>query len=126
MNVRPTIGQLSSIPELEAMLEGLRQTAMVQFRGGTPSVSKALHEGRLKYIRRDSTEHWRTPREIWAAGGGDCEDLAAAVAAERTLAGSPSIVQLVRTGPKMLHAVVWDGRTGKYYDPSITGGMGRP
>lgn len=126
MKVRPTLGELRSVAEAEALLDGLRQVAIVQFQSGVPSVSQALHVGRLKYIRRDPTEHWQTPREIWAAGGGDCEDLAAAVAAERTLAGSPSVVRLVQTGPQLLHAVVYDTRTRQWHDPSITGGMGRP
>lgn len=119
----PTLGALRSTEEAEALLTGLQRVAELQFREGTPSVSRALHQGKLKYIRHDPDEHWQTPREVWASGGGDCEDLAIAIAAERTVAGSPSRVRLVRTGPRLLHAVVYDERTGEWHDPSVTGGM---
>lgn len=58
-------------------------------------------------------------------GRGDCEDLAAAVAAERTRAGHPSTLVLIRVGPRLSHAVVKDLNTGDLHDPSLTGGMAR-
>lgn len=124
IHMTPTLGALRSTDEAEAMLVGLQRVAELQFRNGVPSVSKALRSGRLRYIRQDPEEHWRTPRELWEFGGGDCEDLATAIAAERTLAGSPSRVKLIRTGPLLLHAIVYDTLTKRHYDPSITGGMG--
>ena len=54
---------------------------------------------------------------------GDCEDLAAAVAAERTYHGHPSTIVLYSVRPGLSHAVVQDLQTGERLDPSVTGGM---
>lgn len=133
--VQGKIGRMS-IGEAEAFLAGgLVGLNRYQLRVmGVPPISRALHEGRVVYDRRDPEEHWRSIREIWEAGDGisgprgigrgDCEDLAAAVAAERCEAGQPSELAIVPVRRGLSHALVRDQRTRELMDPSRTGGMG--
>lgn len=123
--LRPTFGRLS-LDEAEGLLQGLYEVNLRQTRAGVPSVDQALRVGSLRYIRRDPSEHWRTKREIWTYGGGDCEDLAAAVAADMTARGEPAIPVVYRVNPSLAHAVVWVKRPRLLIDPSRTGGMSAP
>lgn len=129
--ITPRLGSLS-LGEAEAMLYGLYVLDLYQLARGVPPISGALQRRaggrRLRYIRRDPDEHWQSLREIWATGGGDCEDLAAAVAAEYTwrhgLMARP-VIRRVRPG--LAHAVVEIQQgplAGQRIDPSRTGGMG--
>lgn len=120
--VRPLLGRLR-VAEAAELLGGLVAVNVSQLRRGVPGISRALHEKRVRYQRTDPLEHWRTLEEVWRFGGGDCEDLAAAVAAERTVRGMPSRVVLYRARPQLWHAVVQDLTTGRLLDPSRTGGM---
>lgn len=122
MPLRPHLGRMS-ITEAQDMLTGLVARDMRQLRDGARSVSSGLRSGRLRYLPADPREEWLSVREIWANGGGDCEDLAAAVAAERTLQGIPArvaIIKLPTSGD--WHAVVEHIDTGRREDPSQTGG----
>jgi len=122
--VQPTLGRLS-VSAAEAFLQrGLIGLNLYQLSQGTLGISKALHEGAVRYNRLDRREHWMSLREIWSNGFGDCEDLACAVAAERTFHGYPSQLVIYRVRPGLAHAVVRDLRTGRLLDPSRTGGMG--
>lgn len=126
--LRPRLGRLD-LAEAEALLQGLAGVNRVQLLRGVPGVSTALQLGRLRYIRSDPSEHWRSVREIWANGGGDCEDLAAAVAAELQLRGIQARPVVRRVSPTLAHALVAvrhhnGGET--LIDPSITGGMRGP
>jgi len=124
--LKPSLGVVS-IREAEILLQTrLHQLNLHQLENGVPGISKALHTGTIRYNRRDPTEHWMSLREIWKRGYGDCEDLACAVAAERTFRGYPSRMVLIRVRPTLMHAVVHDERTGRLIDPSRTGGMGQP
>lgn len=120
--LEPRLGRLTP-PEAEAALQGLVALDLAQLRAGTPPVVAGLAQGALRYVEDDPLEEWLSVREIWARGGGDCEDLAAATAAERTLRGSPSRVRIIRIRRGLLHAVVQDVRTGRIFDPSVLGGM---
>lgn len=123
MPLTPTFGPMS-LNEAQDLLQGLYRVDLRQLREGRARpVSPLLHMGAVRYIRRDPRERWRTAREIERYGGGDCEDLAAAVAAERTLMGHPSRPIIMRVGPGQAHAVVMDLRTRRITDPSVTGGM---
>lgn len=122
--IRPRLGRID-LEEAERLLLGLYGMDLLQLRQGVPPISEALHRGRLRYVRWDPDEHWQTVREIWASGGGDCEDLAAAVAAELTLRGVPSRPTLYRVRPGLAHAVTLDVELGIRVDPSRTGGMGQ-
>ena len=129
--IRPTLPTLT-ISEAALMLQGLYLVNLEQLRNGARPISAALHRGsgingygrRLRYIRRDPLERWKSIRDIWLDGGGDCEDLAAAVAAELTVMGVPArpVIYVVREG--LAHAVVQLLDTGELIDPSKTGGMG--
>lgn len=121
-HLEPRLGRLSP-REAEAALQGLVALDLVQLRAGAAPVSPGLARGALRYVEEDPLEEWQSVREIWSSGGGDCEDLAAAVAAERTLRGAPSRVRILRIRPGLLHAVVEDLRTRRIFDPSVLGGM---
>jgi hypothetical protein len=133
--VQGKVGRLS-VPEAQALIQGgLVGLNRYQLRVmGVPPISQALHEGRVVYDKRDDDEHWMSIREIWEAGDGirgprgvgrgDCEDLAAALAAELCEAGEPAEVVIVKVRPGLSHAVVRVIRTGELMDPSKTGGMG--
>lgn len=123
MSVIPKIGAIS-VPEAQALLHGLVQLDVYQLQHGVAPISQALRSGRLVYIRRDPDEHWLNIREIWERGGGDCEDLAAAIAAELiAVFGRRARVVLKRMGPRLVHAITEDIQSGLLLDPSITGGM---
>ena len=121
--LRPDIGSMS-LAEAEAFLVGLVARNLVQIRAGAPLPSPGLLNGQIRYIRRDKGEYWKPLGEVWRDGGGDCEDLAAAVAAERSFLGMPSRVVILQGSGRVAHAVVQDLRTGQLLDPSLTGGMG--
>ena len=115
--------RLASFREASLLLDGIVQINILQLQQGVNPVLHALRSGRLKYLGEDPTETWRTLRDIWEHGGGDCEDLAAALAAERTLQGKPSRVAFIRIRGGLVHAVTEDLRTRERLDPSRTGGM---
>lgn len=71
---------------------------------------------------RKGREQWQTAPEVLRAGFGDCEDLAAWRAAELRVAGIPARAVVIRTGPKMFHAVV-RYPDGHIEDPSKRLGM---
>ena len=124
--VTPTFGELT-VKESEVLMQGgLIGLNMYQLEQGIPGISRPLHEGKIKYNRRDPNEHFMSIKEIHQYGYGDCEDLACAVAAERTFRGFPSKMVLYQVRPGLFHAVVQDEQTGKLIDPSRTGGMGSP
>ena len=122
--VRPTFDRMS-MEEAAWLLQGLYLMDVSQLRAGVPPPSPAILSGRIRYVRRDPDERWQSLMGIYGRGGAaDCEDIAAAVAAERTLLGLPSRPVIYQSGPGTAHAVVQDTRTGQLFDPSITAGMG--
>lgn len=125
MSLRASL-PLRSPEEAEAALEGLVRVNLVQLARGVPPIASALRRGRLRYIRRDPREEWRSLSEIWAAGGGDCEDLAAAIVAELRASGYAARVVIKRVRPGLLHALAFNQTAGVLLDPSVTGGMGQP
>lgn len=126
--VVPTFGRLR-LGEAAELLQGLVRINVRQLREGEQPVSPALQLGsapwgrRIRYERADPGERWQTIRDLWASGWGDCEDLAAAVAAEMTVGGLPARVVLYRARPGLAHAVVQDA-LGRLHDPSRWAGMG--
>ena len=123
--LRPSFGPMS-LGEAQDLLVGLVAVDERQIRSGVPLISAGLLSGQIRYIRSDPEERWLTIRDVWALGGGDCEDLAAALAASRNVLGMPSRVIVVKSRPgrRTAHAVVQDIATGRLLDPSMTGGMG--
>lgn len=71
-------------------------------------------------------ENWRNADKLLAAKRGDCEDLAAYMAAWLIVnRGTRAFVYVYRSAPKRLHAVVCLPSTGRVLDPSRKLGMGR-
>ncbi len=132
---RPTLDNMP-LGEAAEMLEGVTRVNQLQLAGGMPGITMALQRGvvggtrdgrRLRYIRHDPTERWQTIRGIWRRGGGDCEDLAAAVAAEIRHRGGQADPVIYRVRPGLAHVIVRArDRLGQveYLDPSRWGGMG--
>ena len=96
-------------------------------KGSFPLIS-AIHAGRVRYVRRDPREHWKTWDELMepvfagGTGGGDCEDLASAVVAELSRNGIKARTYVYQSGPKLYHVVVKTDRWG-LLDPSRAAGM---
>lgn len=88
------------------------------------SPQRPLYAAGVRYDRNDPGERWQTPSETAARGAGDCEDLASWRCAELRLGGESCRVRVVRTGPRVLHAVV-ERQDGRIEDPSRRLGMGR-
>lgn len=128
MPVRPTFGRMS-LSEAEALLQGLHEVNRLQLLQGLSPIGPALLRDRwgrrrLRYIRSDPHERWRSIRDIWQAGGGDCEDLAAGYSAElEVLHGIPARPIIKRVRPGLAHAQVQRLDTGQIIDPSLAGGM---
>ena len=91
--------------------------------GSIPSVIHAINHGTIVYNRRDPLEHWQTVNELLVSGGGDCEDLSAAVCAELILMGYDARPYPYKTNQWGLHHVVVESSPFGFLDPSIAGGM---
>ncbi len=120
--------QLLRLPEsieiYEAALEGLSRVNEAIYKQ-QPSLPELFASGAV--YRRETGEAWRHVADVIADGWGDCEDLAAArvgwLRAKRI--DRKARVKVVRTGPKMTHAIVARGN-GKIEDPSKVLGMNDP
>lgn len=112
-----------SLEQAQVALAGLVAVNRAQLRAGVPPIGPALHTRRLRYERRDPKELWLTIRGIWARGRADCEDLAAATAAELEELGIPARVRIKRVSLGLAHALTERLDNGTVLDPSITGGM---
>lgn len=140
--ITPTLPNLE-LEEAAWMLQGLYLVNLAQLRKGVPGINEALKSGRIKYIRSDKAELWQPIRTIYLHGGGDCEDLAAAVAAELSSHNVQARPVIYKVRPGLAHAVVQLENPGYkrfrkgtilfghpviapgIIDPSRTGGMGR-
>lgn len=111
--------------EAAEILYALTRINVAQMRAGVPPVSQGIRDGEIVYGRPASGTTFKTLADLWDDGVGDCGPLSAAYAAERTLAGNPSVPYLYYARPGVIHAVVRDLRTGDLLDPSIAAGMGR-
>ena len=92
------------------------------------SMIQAIYDGAVVYDRDDRGEHWQSFDELMASGAGDCEDLAAAVAAEMQLDGMPAFVGIDKSGKNLWHAtvkVIQNDGAVTTLDPSRWAGMGQ-
>lgn len=121
--LKPTEAALL-LPALTAINVG--QLATLAASGApVPSLIEDLRAGHIRYIRKDEGEEWRSLREIYRRGGGDCEDLAAGVAAELQFWGFEAEAFPYQTSiPGLAHVVVWAAFSPTILDPSRLGGMG--
>jgi len=109
---------------LTAALEGLTATNYCLLLRSKRA--PGLYSSGVRYRREPrGREHWQTAPEVLRAGHGDCEDLAAYRAAELRVAGIPARAAVIRTGPRMYHAVVMHP-DGSIEDPSKRLGMKGP
>lgn len=110
-------------PAVNAALEGLVLANLEEQRD---SFARSILDGSVRYRREPiGREDWRTRSRVLLDGYGDCEDLAAALAAELRAQGVPAraVVRPSRGG-RGYHAVVRiRGRRGEL-DPSRWLGMG--
>lgn len=101
----PTFDSMG-VEEAAELLAGLVAVNRHQLAHGVPPVGPALATGQLRYIRLDPTERWRSIRDIWAARGGDCEDLGCATAAElEQLYGVRARAVIYKVRPGLSHCV---------------------
>lgn len=111
----------ASAATLTAALQGLTALDYVLLgRGSYPQ----LYRSGVRYQRErlGGPEDWQNVAEIFRRGTADCEDLAAARAAELRRLGVPARAVVIRVGPRQFHAVV-DRGDGSYEDPSRRLGM---
>ncbi len=110
-------------PSVLGGLVGVNTKQIERFgQRGTPVLSGLL-DGSIVYIEADPNEEWLTWEGVQAAGGGDCEDLVAAVVAEALAAGIPARPVVYDAGDGLFHVVVELTERRIYLDPSRTGGM---
>ena len=116
------------------LLDGIVSAGLGQMRRAKASpkampILRGIQQGTVRYVRRDPREHWQTWSELnqqlarTGKAGGDCEDLASAVAAELLYAGEKARTYVYQSGPKLYHVVVHTDRWG-LLDPSRAAGMG--
>lgn len=104
-----------SIPDARIMLRGLVRVNRRRLRA---KPRPALYERGVRY-RREAGERWKNVDQLDADGEGDCEDLAAARAAELQESGEDpdADADIVPTRPGRYHAIVIRG-DGSREDPS--------
>tara|TARA_R110000824_G_scaffold15745_16_gene66096 strand:+ start:2365 stop:2754 length:390 start_codon:yes stop_codon:yes gene_type:complete len=111
------------------VLAGLVQTNLMQIveagQAGAFPVIHGLRGGQIKYVKADPQEQWQSWEAVLANGTGDCEDLAAAVAAELVAAGVPSRPVAFQAREGLWHVVVevLGIPAVRWIDPSREGGM---
>lgn len=120
---------------LDSALEGLVGLAVEELQLGLPEELAGnrdgwqgfprLYDSGVRYQREVGTERWLTPAQTYAAGRGDCEDLASWRTAELRVTGEDpeARARVLRSGPRTWHAVVERG-DGSLEDPSRELGMG--
>lgn len=84
VQVRATLPPQEAVNFLAGLMEVDRKQARTDMEAGRQvlAVTCGLLQGRIRYERRDPQEQWLTRNQVLQLGQGDCEDLAAAVAAE--------------------------------------------
>ena len=122
-----------------ALLQGYADALEAELRaaralGDRRSIIQGIEAGIIRYRRADPDEEWQLWGDTLERGGGDCEDLAAAVAAELRVDGPPAGWAARRTAPGA-RPVVYRARPGLLHvvtlapwgviDPSRLAGMGR-
>ena len=123
--VSATLRVNSDKASIDAALEGLTRLNMVQLRahGAQGRPVPPLMRAGVRW-RRDKGETWDTIDIVRQRGYGDCEDLAAWLAAELRLKGiaAKAVVKRSRTPGVAWHAVV-QLPSGAISDPSARLGM---
>lgn len=108
-----------SSQRIDALLEGLVRLAGVDL-ANDPSIPPLYSSG-VRY-RREKPDLWLTPSEVLRQGHGDCEDLAAWLAAQIRRTGGGASCHAYRSGRRMWHVIVRLA-DGGIEDPSKLLGM---
>lgn len=126
LRIRPEIAGLTTPEAVIGALEGLtaanRRIILRRAKEGRPL--RRLYKSGVRY-RPEKKEVWKTVDLLQRERHGDCEDLAAARAAELQLAGIPARAVMYQTGPRRWHAIV-KHPDGRLEDPSKRLGMRAP
>lgn len=104
---------------LNALLEGL---VLVNVEILANSDLPPLYESGVRYQREGRREDWKSADRVLRDGHGDCEDLAAWLAASYRSTGEDARAIVKRTGKRTWHAVVMRG-DGSIECPSSKLGM---
>lgn len=92
----------------------------------------SIYDAGVRYKREPKATNGVRRAERWEAvdvlidrGYGDCEDLAAAVCAQRRLEGKKAYIELIRESSNLVHVVVRIKEPHRSYveDPSLVLGM---
>lgn len=117
---------------LEPLLEALTRVNVAWLESHPAAPSILAPDAGVRYEREPlGREDWRTLPALLSFGAGDCEDLAAARAAELRVAGIHARATPVRIGPRIggraeLWHIVVRHPDGTTEDPSIALGMAPP
>lgn len=132
MRIRLTVpGKHVDADTLDAALEASTRIAQKEVAAGdVPSIHDAIGSGRVRWRPEPSSqgfEGFDLPSTVIKRGWGDCDDLAAWLAAELREEGEDPDAQAIvyQSGKDRWHAVVQRGN-GDIQDPSRWAGMGRP
>lgn len=84
VRIQATLPPREAVHFLAGLMEVDRTQVRADLEAGRPAlaVTCGLLAGRIRYERRDPNEQWLTRNQVLQGRQGDCEDLAAAVAAE--------------------------------------------
>lgn len=115
------VWRVRGVAEVQAALEGLCRVALVQLVDTRPALP-LLYQSGVRYRQENRTEWWLGPRDVYARGHGDCEDLVAWRVAELRRVGEPAEPACYAPRPGLVHCVVKVGQ--KIEDPSRLLGMG--
>ena len=121
---------LESQEDAQAALLALYELNLHFLRTRPAGTWAPLLESHVRYKREprnpDGTprvERWLTIQELYLEGTGDCEDLAAALAAQSTVAGRVAVPRIDAVREGLYHITVHYG-DGTRTDPSALLGMG--
>jgi len=95
-------------------------------RGSLPDLDRAIRDGHVRWKPEPFTdgEHFDLAPEVLRRGWGDCDDLAAWLAAQMRHEGEDARAVAIKSGPTRYHAVV-EREDGQILDPSRWAGMGQ-
>ena len=106
--------------QIEKLLEGLVLLNVGELRAGR---CPPLYESGARYVREPlGQEDWQTATEVFRSKHGDCEDLAAYLAASYRVRGVAARCKIIDIRPGLKHVVV-ELPDGSIEDPSKKLGM---
>ena len=120
----PQVPAVEQLEPLQALVEALYRIDL-EWYAATPDAPSVL-SGVVEYVPDPrGVERWLDAGQLLERGRGDCKSIAAAVAAEWTLAGRRAMPLVVPVGDELpdFHVVVVTLDDGAKYDPCVPLGM---